>query len=457
MGNVVAGEGRRRTRASTAMSVALAVGALALAVVASPADGTGRLDRVAVDLRLNQIQVKGSHNSYHLEPSQAGIDLMMAVRPDAYLLQYTHDPLVQQLDDQGVRQVELDLWADPNGEQFYAPEGVPGFKVLHIEQIDKASNCPLFTDCLRQMKAWSDQHPTHVPIAVLIELKDTDDIPGGPNIPVPIGADLLHDLDDEIRSVLPDDRLVTPDFVRGVGRPGGADGAGTIFPDVESAVLDHGWPALDDVRGRFVFLLDNKTTEYVDGDPTLAGRVAFPPSSPGHPEAGFVKLNDSVASYDDIVAAVEAGYLVRTRADYPVETGLSGDPGDRDAALSSGAQFVSGDYLKPDDYARYDADYAARYGLPFDPDRPPYETIVPGGNPARCNPRIAPPGCTSAQVEDLAAAEAITTTTTTTVAPSSTSSSSSSTTSSVPAGGPTTTVALSPVAPPTGSQPRFTG
>jgi len=167
-----------------------------------------------------------------------------------------------------------------------------------------------------------------------------------------------------------------------------------------------------------------------------------------------VKLNDSVASYDDIVAAIEAGYLVRTRADYPVETGLSGDPTDRDAALSSGAQFVSGDYLKPDDYARYDADYAAMYGLPFDPDRPPYETVVPGGNPARCNPRIAPPGCTSRQVEDLAAAEA--TTTTTTTEPSSTSTS-SSTTTSVPAAGPTTTIAPAPVAQPTGREPRFTG
>lgn len=388
----------------TALLVFLAVSAV-LVGPARPADGARDAGRAAGDLRMNEIQVKGSHNSYHLEPSQAAIDLMITVRSDAYLLQYSHDPLAVQLEEQGVRQVELDLWADPVGEQYYPPQGVPGFKVLHIEQVDKGSNCPLFTDCLEQMKAWSDQHPTHVPIAVLLELKDDDEIPGGPNIPAPIDAARLRDLDDEIRSVLPEDRLITPDFVRGVGRPGGADGAGTVYPDVESAVLGYGWPELGDVRGRFVFLLDNKRSEYLDGDATLSGRVAFPPSSPGNPDAGFIKLNNSIGDYDEIVSAIEAGYLVRTRADYPVETGLSGDASDREAALSSGAQFVSGDYLKPDDYARYDATFAARYDLPFDPARPAYETIVPGGTPARCNPRIAPVGCLSGDVEDLEADE----------------------------------------------------
>lgn len=402
----------------------------------------------SIDLRMNQIQVKGSHNSYHLEPSQAAIDLMMTVQSDAYLLQYTHDPLTQQLDEQGVRQFELDIWADPEGEQFYAPQGVPGFKVLHIEQIDKGSTCPLFTDCLEEMKAWSDLHPSHVPITVLVELKDSDDIPGGPNIPVPIGAELLHDLDDEIRSVFPADRLVTPDFLRGVGRSGGADGAGTVYPDPESAVLGYGWPQLEDVRGRFIFVLDNKRDEYVDGDPTLTGRAAFPPSSPGNPDAAFLKLNDSVGDYDAIVAAVEAGYLVRTRADFPIETGLTGDATNREAALSSGAQFVSGDYLTPTDYERYDADFAEHYSLPFDPDRPAYETVVPGGNPARCNPRIAPEGCTSRLVEDLPPLQVVTTTTTTT-----TTEPEVTTTTTTPS----TTVAPSPVAQPAPLTPVYTG
>jgi hypothetical protein len=90
---------------------------------------------------------------------------------------------------------------------------------------------------------------------------------------------------------------------------------------------------------------------------------------------------------------------VRTRSDLPVDTGLAGGHSQQDAALASGAQWVSGDYLTPTDYVRYDAGFAARYGQPFDPNRPAYQTIMPGGTPARCNPITAPPGCRSVDIE----------------------------------------------------------
>jgi Phosphoinositide phospholipase C, Ca2+-dependent len=93
--------------------------------------------------------------------------------------------------------------------------------------------------------------------------------------------------------------------------------------------------------------------------------------------------------------------MVRTRADLPVDTGLSGDPTRLADALASGAQWVSGDYLTPTDSARYDAAFALRYHLPFDPGRPPYQTVVPGGAPARCNPLTAPATCRSSDVEHL--------------------------------------------------------
>jgi hypothetical protein len=174
-----------------------------------------------------------------------------------------------------------------------------------------------------------------------------------------------------------------------------------VYDDPESAVLGFGWPLLDDVRGRVMFVLDNERTDYVDGDPTLAGRVAFPPASPGAPDAAFLKLNDSIGDFDEIQDAVEAGYMVRTRSDFPVDTGLTGDDANLVAALTSGAQFVSGDYLTPNDYARYDQAFADRFDLPFDPDRPAYRTLVPGGVPARCNPLIAPVDCTPWDVENL--------------------------------------------------------
>ena len=93
--------------------------------------------------------------------------------------------------------------------------------------------------------------------------------------------------------------------------------------------------------------------------------------------------------------------MVRTRADLPVDTGLSGDATRLADALASGAHWISGDYLTPTDYARYDAAFALRYNRPFDPGRPPYQTVVPGGTPARCNPLTAPPTCSSSDVEHL--------------------------------------------------------
>jgi hypothetical protein len=133
---------------------------------------------------------------------------------------------------------------------------------------------------------------------------------------------------------------------------------------------------------------------------------------------------------------------VRSRADFPVETGLSGDASNRDAALASGAHFVSGDYLTPTAHERYDADFAAMYSLPFDPARPAYETLLPGGTPARCNPVSAPVECVSTDVEDLPAVVA---TTTTTTAPAST----TSTTTPPPA--------LAAAALPIAATPAFTG
>lgn len=369
---------------------------LALTLAAGP--GSPASAEHGPDLRLNHIQVKGSHNSYHIEPPPEILDAFMTVDPTAFTLAYTHDPLPVQFEEQGVRQIELDVFYDPTG--LYPPVGTPGFKVMHIEQLDQGSTCPLLTTCLQQIEDWSDDNPRHVPMTVLLELKDTDDLPFPP-APSPMTPAALHDLDTTIRTVLAEDDLVTPDFIRGVGRAGGADGAGTVYDNPNAAVTGFGWPRLDDVRGRVMFVLDNERTDYVDGDPTLAGRVAFPPSVPGAPDAAFLKLNDSIN--DDIAEAVEAGYIVRTRADFPVETGLTGDASNREAALASGAQFISGDYLTPTDYERYDQTFATRYSQPFDPGRPAYETIVPGGTPARCNPLVAPVGCTSALIENLEA------------------------------------------------------
>jgi len=68
--------------------------------------------RLDGELRLNQVQARGTHNSYHLEPAD----------PVDESHRYSHLPLGRQLAELGVRQVELDL---------HLRTGV-GFEVFHL-------------------------------------------------------------------------------------------------------------------------------------------------------------------------------------------------------------------------------------------------------------------------------------------------------------------------------------
>ena len=105
---------------------------------------------------LTQLQVLGSHNSYHLAPPQPIIDLLTGdlakavIPPSAYLPQaweYSHPSLTTQLDG-GLRAFELDVQPDPQGGLYSQPAmlkfaGVnatlpdlslkePGYKVLYV-------------------------------------------------------------------------------------------------------------------------------------------------------------------------------------------------------------------------------------------------------------------------------------------------------------------------------------
>jgi hypothetical protein len=327
-------------------------------------------------LRFNEVQVLASHNSYKLElyPEVAAF---LRERSPALVatLEYSHRPLPEQFSELGVRAIELDVYADPEGGKFLHPGlptalGVdvpddpamhePGFKVMHQAGVDVRSNCVSLKICLTQVRDWSGAHPGHVPIMIQLEVKDAAD------------AAELDALDAEIRSVIPRDAMVTPDDVRGRYRTLG------------EAVHARGWPTLGDMRGKLLFTLDNGGLRdlYRAGRPSLEGRVLFTPSSPGEDDAAFAKLNDPIGDAAAIKAALQANMMVRTRADADTAQARTNDTTMRDAALASGAQWVSTDYEEPN--------------LAFSP----YTVSIPGGTPARCNPVTARLSCRSTDVED---------------------------------------------------------
>jgi len=294
-------------------------------------------------LRLDQVQVLGSHNSYHGRPYPQVLAALYKSTPAlARTLDYAHAPLPKQFDI-GVRQIELDVWYDPRGGKYARPsfpiqEGVripnnpvmnePGYKIIHQSDLDTNSTCLTFVLCLRLVRTWSDAHPGHVPIDVHIEMKDDK-----------ATEPMFQELEHEILSAFDRTQIITPDEVR------------ANAPTLGEAVRTHGWPTLGTVRGKVYFTLDNEGSfraAYLVGHPSLRGRLIFTPSAPGQDDAAFAKLNDPVGDAAKIKAALAAHMIVRTRADADTVEARANNHHDEQVALSGGAQLVSTDYEQPD-------------------------------------------------------------------------------------------------------------
>jgi Phosphoinositide phospholipase C, Ca2+-dependent len=338
--------------------------------------------------KLNQIQVIGTHNSYHAGIAPNESKIWQAKYADAYKgLDYRHQPLPQQFDS-GVRQIELDIYADtkgglyahPSGPSMVAaaklppdpdfdPNGVmskPGFKVMHVQDVDYRSTCQPFIACLEQVRQWSHAHPSHVPIFILVETKQGK--PRGElhlTEPEPFTSSTFDALDAEIRSVFPPSEIITPDDVRG------------RYDTLNEAVLAGNWPSLASARGKVVFLMDQRSVGpvYLAGHPSLRGRVLFTNSEPGEPDAAFIERNEGPAA--DIASLVRKGYLIRARTDSDTKEARTNDTTVRDAMVASGAQLLSTDY-PINEPARWPGSFVV---------------MLPDKVVARCNPINASADC----------------------------------------------------------------
>ncbi len=355
----------------------------------------------APPLAINHIQVIGSHNSFHLKPQPVAFEAITAVSPElAESIEYSHRPLTEQLEQFGIRQFELDVFADPDGGLYanraanavigldpIAPDPelqLPGYKVLHTQDFDYETTCLTLVICLTEIEAWSSEHPDHLPVMIMLEIKTqsvpeaaaadglelTIDLPW--TVPVPITPELLDALDAEITSVFERGQIITPDDVRGAAET------------LEAAVLDTGWPTIDESRGKVLFALNNTgelRAMYTDGRPSIEGRPMFTSATPGDPDAAFVRFDEP--NSPGVSDAARAGYLIRTRTDSPTADARANDTTDREAAFVSGAHYLSTDYYEPSPY--FDSPYVVEFA---------------DGAVARCNPVTAPPTCSDDQLAE---------------------------------------------------------
>lgn len=306
----------------------------------SPPPGYPKDDR----LRLNHLQVKGTHNSYHRRPA------FSLVREHAY----EQAPLDVQLEEYGVRVVELDIHPSSRG-----------YEVYHLPVIDSRSTCGLLVECLEVLKKWSDSNSGHHPIFVWIEPKD--DLGGG--------TFDMDALDAEILSVWPRERLVTPSLVRGENAT------------LREAIEGEGWPRLGKVRNRAMFMLLDRGRQreaYLrgkEGPDALAGRIMFVLANPGEfdePFAAVAKIDNPASRH--IPAALKKGIIVGSN----VGSASGSDEGNfrkLRAGLHNGVHLLTGDFPAPVKGRAYWFD-------------------MPGAGPSRCNPVTAPAGCSSADIEN---------------------------------------------------------
>lgn len=311
--------------ADTGANVDAPIGSDAAPHLCSPFDNT---------IRVNHLQVLGTHNSYHVAKSP----------PPLQQWAYSHDPLPVQLQQQGVRAFELDL--------HHLGSGKP-IAVHHIQLLDELTTCATLAECLQQLRTWSDAHPCHHPLFVTLEAKD--------DLEESMVADHLGELESQILAVWPKDRLVKPDDVR------------RNHTSVLAGLQAQGWPTLAEARGKLVLILYNNEgllDNYRKLHPGMQGAVAFVFGPVGDPDiAALLRDNPQAVGLPDLA---KLGYLLRT---FPDPTAA-----DTQAALASGAHIISTDHPVEK------------------PDLPGYFLQLPGGAPSRCNPVVALPGCTTAAV-----------------------------------------------------------
>ena len=335
------------------------------------------------NLHVNDLLSVGTHNSYKSAIPDAEMAQLRARSSKAgIVLDYSHRPLNEEL-DAGARQLELDVYYDPQGGRFADPAGPralgqhmdaamaaefakPGFKVMHIPDFDFRSTCTLFVTCLRTIKTWSDAHPDHIPIVILINAKDDNPLGSGGAAVLKFDAAAFDALDAEVSSVFSDKQLITPDQVQGKHKT------------LREAVVAGGWPKLRDARGRVFFALDEapaKVAIYRGERRSLEGRRMFVNTDESSPAAAYITLNEPLQDASRIREAVETGFIVRTRADADTLEAREGKTERRETALRSGAQYVSTDYMKPD----------PRFGK--------YSVSLPDGVTTVCNPVRAKRRC----------------------------------------------------------------
>lgn len=223
-------------------------------------------------LRINEVAMRCTHNSYHIQRP--------ILLDDSH--NYTHAPLDVQLGEQGIRAFEIDIHT---GEDF---------PVFHIPLADNLSTCPNLRACLGTIATWSKANRDHSLIVVWIEMKDELD-----------GVLRIRNydaLDAVIRASL-DELLYAPDDLQG------------DHTSPRARLDEAGWPTLGETRGRIALVMldtdEPHAAGYTRDFTSTAGRAMFARVDEAYYDATwavFAKVNNS--EDDAAIATAHAANLM---------------------------------------------------------------------------------------------------------------------------------------------------
>jgi hypothetical protein len=314
-------------------------------------------------IRLNQIRVLASHNSYKKKPDPKVLRFLsrfkkqLGASNDPIQLEYGHLPLSQQFDEYGVRGIEIDINYDPNGGLYskrklnlFIPGirqrvkdkkmELPGFKVLHIADVDYETNYLTFKDVLSELKKWSNEHPNHTPLFVNIEAKGSN--PGdeskflrkiGFKRAIPFDSIAYKELDKEIYSVLNQNNIFSPNDLRG------------NYPSIQSRIEQVNWPFLSDCLGKIIFILEGNNQHLYQK--RTYDHPMFVYGNLDDVNTAFILRNDPLG-HEQEINELTRKFIVRTRSDAGTIEARNNDFARFNSACKSGAQIISTDYYKPD-------------------------------------------------------------------------------------------------------------
>jgi len=355
----------------------------ALSTVARSCDNRCSPKWMDANLRIDQLQIVATAESYKQRPGKPMLGLIrMGGKKNAQALDFGLAPLPAQLDND-IRGLQFDIAYDPKGGAYKNPAGAsmamellpeayvkamakPGFKVIHVLDVDYRSSCLALQNCLKQVNDWSRAHPRHLPIFVSLTLNDAKTPMPGATTPIAGDAKAMDALDAEIRTAFSSSQIITPDQLQG------------RHPSLRDAAQAHAWPRLAEARGKVIFILNDtaaKAKAYQGARKSLEGRAMFVAAEPASPLAAFVSIPDPVEDGARIRQAVHEGSIVLTRADAETREARGNISLRRAAAFASGAQIAQTNFPTAD------------------PAIGPYRVSLADNADAMCGAELAPEHC----------------------------------------------------------------